>query len=218
MRYLFLALFVSCICSNGNAEIRYISDVLTVPLRSGPSNAHRILHRGLPSGTQLEVLKVDDNSGFTHVLRQNGSDGWIPTQYLISEPIAQSKLLNARVSIRELEHNLGEATATMSELSNAHDGAILQNAALTAQIESLERELIEIKSISANAIEEHANARELERLNTQLRYEINELVEERQQLQSDLQQRSMLIGAGLLLAGLAIGVAIKARPRRSGWS
>ena len=212
------ALFVLCICLQGNAETRYISDVLTVPLRSGPSNTHRILHRGLPSGTQLEVIEVDENSGFTHVLRQSGSDGWIPTQYLVSEPIAQAQLLKAQASIRELEHSMGEATATMSELSSAHDEERLQNTTLSGQIEALDRELMEIKSISANAIEEHRKARELERLNTQLRHEVNELVEERQQLQSNLQQRWMLIGAGLMLAGLAIGLVIKARPKRSGWS
>ena len=38
------------------AATAYISDELTVPLRSGPSGGHRILHRGLPSGTVLEVI------------------------------------------------------------------------------------------------------------------------------------------------------------------
>ena len=53
-------------------DVNYISDVLTVPLRSGPSTAHRILHRGLPSGTQLTILAVDEEAGFTQVRTASG--------------------------------------------------------------------------------------------------------------------------------------------------
>src|SRR5262245_31463356 len=41
------------------AETQYIIDTLTVPLRRGPSNQHKIIHAGLPSGTSLEILGVD---------------------------------------------------------------------------------------------------------------------------------------------------------------
>ena len=41
------------------AETRWISDELRVPLRSGPSSAHTILHRGLPAGTEMEILERD---------------------------------------------------------------------------------------------------------------------------------------------------------------
>ena len=68
--------------------IRYVSDNLTVPLRSGPSNGHRILHRGLPSGTRLTVLGEDADAGFINIRTDRGTEGWIPTQYLVAEPIA----------------------------------------------------------------------------------------------------------------------------------
>ena len=72
------------------AETNYVSDNLSVPLRSGPSNAHRILHRGLPSGTALEVLGRDEESGFTQIRTNNGTEGWLPTQYSIARSGAAS--------------------------------------------------------------------------------------------------------------------------------
>jgi len=74
------------------AATQYISDELTVPLRRGASNAHKIIHAGLPSGTPLEVIGEDKDAGFTQVRLQNGTEGWVPTQYLVAEPVARDRL------------------------------------------------------------------------------------------------------------------------------
>jgi len=39
-------------------DIRYVSDKQYIPLRSGAGNEYRIVHRGIPSGTKLEVARV----------------------------------------------------------------------------------------------------------------------------------------------------------------
>ena len=44
------------------------------------------------------------------------------------------------------------------------------------------------------------------------------LTEESQRLEDNTQQRWLLTGGVLVIGGLLAGVAIKARPRRSGWS
>ena len=48
------------------AETVYIRDTLYVPLRGGQSSEHRILHKGIPSGTELELLEVNAVS-YTHL-------------------------------------------------------------------------------------------------------------------------------------------------------
>ena len=45
------ALLLLVINATTSAATMYISDELTVPLRRGPTNGHRIIHAGLPSGT-----------------------------------------------------------------------------------------------------------------------------------------------------------------------
>ena len=205
-------------CLGVSAETLYISDILTVPLRSGPSNAHRILHRGLPSGTALEVLEVDEEAGFTHIRTRNDMDGWIRSQYLVDEPIARAKLVQAQARVARLERQLNDQTSKTSELSTARSQAERSNSSLTRQVKALEQELAEIKRISADAISEHDKNLRLAQLNGRLRKEIDEIVKERQQLKDNVEQQWMLIGAGLVLAGLALGSVIKSRPRRSGWS
>ena len=55
-------------------------------------------------------------------------------------------------------------------------------------------------------------------LNERLRHEFERLAAERDELKSSARQRWLLIGAGIMLAGIAIGAILKARPRRSAWS
>ena len=61
---LFLLLMLGLLANSVMAEIRYISDVLYVPLRSGQGDDYRILHRGLPSST--EVIVIEENILFSY--------------------------------------------------------------------------------------------------------------------------------------------------------
>ena len=61
----------------------YIRDTLYVPLREGESSEHRIIHRGIKSGTALERLKINEQTGYTRVQTGKGLEGWLLTQYLV---------------------------------------------------------------------------------------------------------------------------------------
>jgi len=198
------------------AQTAWISDEFTVPLRSGPSNEHRILHKGLPSGTELEVLGSD--SDYTHVRTSGGLEGWISTQYLVREPIARIQLVAANNRIQALDKQLTQRGETLTELRSTSTEATSNSDRLSAQVTQLQSELAELKEVSAGAIEEHARYQELTSLNARLRAEVDDLTEESQRLENNTEQRWLLIGGALVLGGLVAGVAIKARPRRSGWS
>jgi SH3 domain protein len=200
------------------AETAWVSDVFFVPLRSGPSDANRIVHKGLQSGTVLEVIEEDPAAGYTHVRTQGGVEGWIGTQYVAHEPVAALGLAAANKRIQTLEQQLSQRGQTLTELRSTSTEASSTNEALTAQVAALQSELDEIKRVSAGSIEEHTRNQELTTLNARLRSEVDRLIEETQSLQHNLEQRWMLIGGGLVLGGLLAGFVIKARPRRSGWS
>jgi SH3 domain protein len=200
------------------AETVWISDEFTVPVRSGPSDAHRIIHRGLPSGTELQVLGVDTAAGYTHVRTSGDIDGWISSQYLVKEPIARIQLTNANNKIQALDKQLAQRNESLSELRSTSSEAASNGDRLATQVTQLETELAELKRVSADAIGEHARNQELTSLNARLRAEVDDLTEESQRLEDGAEQRWLVIGGALILAGLLAGVAIKARPRRSGWS
>ena len=206
-----------CACALGldaGAETRYISDVLYVPLRSGPSGEHRIIHWGLPSGTAFEVLGEDESAQFTQVRTENGSEGWVPTQYLVNEPIASARLAQAEAEIEGLESLLaGDTSALAAELEEARNEAT-RNAESAETVRELEAELVEIRRVSASAVATQQENLKLSEANAELRREREDLVAQTEQLQGDVELRWMLVGGGMVLAGLLIGAWVGSRSRR----
>jgi SH3 domain protein len=196
----------------------YISDQLTVPLRSGPSNAHRILHRGLPSGTRMEVMSVDEQAGFTQIRTNRGTEGWIRSQYLVSQPIARDRLREAQADMQRLTQRIAKLSEQLASARSTGTSSQSSANSLAKDKKRLEIELSEVKRVSAGALAEHQENLQLESLNARLRAEVDDLVAETRRLESNLQERWMMIGGGLVFAGLVAGFAIKTRPRRSGWS
>ncbi|TNF91170.1 MAG: TIGR04211 family SH3 domain-containing protein [Gammaproteobacteria bacterium] len=201
-------LIVAGFTLSARAETVYISDTFAVPLRSGPSNSHRILHRGLPSGTELTVLERDDEGQFARVRTTRGTEGWIPQQYLVAEPIARDRLDEASREIERLSGLVEEREAEIAQLRQA-------GARTWEEIEAGAQPGIRGP---AGASAASPDERRLMELNERLRHEFERLAAERDELKSSARQRWLLIGAGIMLAGIAIGAILKARPRRSAWS
>jgi SH3 domain protein len=194
----------------------YVTDVMTVPLRTGPSNAHRILHRGLPSGTALQRLGEDETAGFTHVRLDNGTEGWLPTQFLVSEPIARDRLETAVGRAVRLEADLTELRRRYQDSTAARAQTDAASGELQARVLELESELIEIRQVSAAALDQHTENRHLRELNQRLRDELDDLVGDIRELEANQQQRWLLSGGGLVFGGLVLGAWLS-RSRRSRW-
>lgn len=212
---LFLLLLMSAASS---AATVYISDELTVPLRRGPTNGHRIIHAGLPSGTALEVLGEDKASGFTQVRTANGTDGWVPTQYLTGQPVAKDQLAAANKRIQSLEAQLKSAKDSFQQTRGARAEAENRNSDLGKQAKQLQTELAEVRRVSATSIAHYEENKVLKAENKELHAQVTELSSKVGQLQRNTQLRWLMGGGALVLVGLAIGAWIKSRPKRSTWA
>ena len=211
-----LALTMQTLAAVG--DVNYISDVLNVPLRSGPSTAHRILHRGLPSGTQLTILATDEEASFTKVRTNGGMEGWVRSQYLIGEPIARVKLATAEKRLQVLKAKIDKERETHASLQSEYKETEANNRTLSSKVEALAKELAELKIISADPINEHARNVELTRQNTRLVGEVDELFSKARRLEENVQLQWLLYGGALVFIGLILGVVIKARPRKTSYS
>ena len=168
-----------------NAESAYISDELTVPLRSGPSNAHRILHRGLPSGTQLEIIGRDDDAGFTQVRTSRGTEGWIRSQYLVSQPIAKMRLAAAQRELSNAKRELAaQARASTNCRPQPQPGNQLTQAPRRASSELEARARRDQARFRQRRRSARAKPASLEETNARLRDEMDDLAEERNRLQT----------------------------------
>ena len=68
----------------------WVSDEFLVPLRSTPCARCTIVHRGLKSGTKLQLLEMVD--GWGHLITNRGIEGWMEEQYLVEQPIARFRV------------------------------------------------------------------------------------------------------------------------------
>jgi SH3 domain protein len=213
-----IALALLFVSSIAQAETRYISDELTVPLRRGPTNAHKIIHAGLPSGTALEVIAEDKDAGFTQVRMQNGTDGWVPTQYLVAEPIARDRLVAATKRIETLTAEVNSARQTMKSEQSARSNAEGVSGDLNKQLKQLQTELGEIKRVSANAVATYEENKALKAHADQLQETVDDQAKRLDSLKSHELRTWLLTGGGLVVLGLISGVAIKSRPKsKDGW-
>jgi SH3 domain protein len=200
------------------AATLYISDELAVPLRRGPSTGHRILHAGLPSGMALEVLGEDKAAGFTQVRTPNGTEGWVPTQFLTGQPIARDRLAAANRRVESLEAQLKALRENYQEVRGARTEVEGRAGELDQQVGALQTELADIRRVSANAIANHEQNQQLQADNQSLLTQATQLKERVAQLERNAMLHGLLAGGGLLLFGLILGAWIKSRPRRSNWA
>lgn len=145
-------------------------------------------------------------------------EGWIPSQYLVDEPVAADRLARAESEIERLESLLAGDTSTLAaELEEARQEA-RRNVESAETVVALEAQLEEIRRVSASAIATQEENVQLAEANAALRREREDLEARTERLRGKVEMWWMLVGGGLVVAGLLIGVWLGSRSRRrSGW-
>lgn len=206
------------IATTAHAETLYVTDVLTVPVRRGPSNGHKIIIAALPSGTSLDVLGRDDAAGYTQIRTPNGTEGWIQTQYLVAEPASKDRLATATKRIQSLESELASLKDTLKDSRKSGNESEGRNAELAKRAKQLEGELTDIKRVSANAVATYEENQTLKKANEDLTSQVARLTTTVHSLEGDVQTRWLGLGGGLVVVGLILGVIIKSRPKKRAWN
>lgn len=218
LRKVLLALLMVLGPVSAFAATMYISDELTVPLRRGPSNGHKIVNAALPSGLALEVLGEDSAAGFTQVRTPNGIEGWVPTQFLVGQPVAKERLAAALKRVETLEAQLKSTRENYQDVRGARSEIEGKASELSKENQKLQTELAEIRRVSATALTQFEENKQLKSSNATLQTQVTQLTEEVSDLKRNVMLRWLLSGGALVLMGLALGAWIKSRPKRSTWA
>jgi|TARA_Y100000310_G_scaffold245066_1_gene249981 SH3 domain protein len=201
------------------AETVYVKDVLFVPLRGGQSTEHKILHRGVRSGTALELLEKNDTTGYSLVRMQSGLEGWVKSQYVSGELIASDRLVavteqmsDMRQEVARNQQNVIHLEAEISLLNEASEEMRTSNIELTS-------ELNRITALAADVIKVDQNNLELNEKNKSLSDELDSMILTNKGLEDESEHLWFLEGAGTVLFGLLIGIWVGRRtqskqPRR----
>jgi SH3 domain protein len=190
------------------AESRYIDDTFYVPLRSGEGLNFRIVHKGVKSGTKVELIQTNPDSGYSEVKTPDGIEGYLPTRFLVTQPIAkdrlaamQSDLKLAQTKEKTAEQELAALQQKYSELNTLQDKT-------SKQLDAVSKELDNIKTISSGAINLDAKNRGLRESNEKLRNELELLKTDNLRLKDKSESNMMLFGGMLVLAGIIIALIL----------
>ena len=107
-RIVYVGIILMCFSANGLAESMYVTDLLKLTLRSGPSTEHKILSV-VESGYQVEILEPGEDWSLVRIA--DGKEGYVLTRYLVPEPTH-----NVRLEKLQTKHKaLVQQAATLLE-------------------------------------------------------------------------------------------------------
>lgn len=200
-----------------HAETQYVSDHLVITLRSGQGAQFQIL-KTLVSGTRLEILETTD-TGYTKVRTPEGTEGWVRTQYLTTEPIAQEKLANLEAQLQTAKTELSQLKESYTALRKERNVLASEKNKFTSDNSQLETELDRLKEVAAKPIILDRENRELQQKNVALEKDVQRLSQENRVLKDSSKREWIIAGALILFIGIVFGLVMPKLfvRRRSSW-
>ena len=177
-------------------SVRYVSDQLEIPMRTGQSDRHKIL-RFPNSGDALTVLETNEETGYSLVRTQSGKEGWVMSKDLMNTPSARTRLADAKEKmsrLREIEKRITELESERNQLNS-------QNVRLNKQ-------LAEIRRASSNVIQISEENESLRTTNIEMERNIQMLQQENDSLQDRSYRNWFMTGAAVVIISMLFGIAL----------
>lgn len=201
------------------AKTVYVTDSFEAPMRTGQTNAYRII--AYPkSGSAFEELEVNKETGYTKVKSSSGKEGWILTRYLVNTPVAKHRLAQVQKQLANLQEKNKELLSSQSSAQKDASELSRENQSLQSANSKLEKELNYVKEVSGNAISINQRNQQLIEENQQLKNKIDLLASDNDRLKDDANNQFFMLGAGAILLGLVLGLVLPSlKPKRkdTGW-
>ncbi len=191
--------------ANVSAEPGWVSDQFEVMLRTGPSTSNAI-ERMLPSGTALEVIERDDESGYARVRTAAGTEGWVLTRYLMGEPSAREQLIALTGRLTNADTEGSSLTSQLGAIKGEYDSARRQIASLEREKQQLEKELAEIKRTAANVLTINTQNQDLREKLTSAEIAAATLEQQNRELSGQTTRYWFMTGAVVLVVGMILGI------------
>jgi SH3 domain protein len=130
-----------------SAETRYVSDELTIFMRSGPTKEYRIIGT-LQSGQAVEVLSESEANNATQIRLASGREAWVDSNQLIARKPLGLQLSELQLAYQKLESDSRKQISTLQQELEAARTLAGQSQELQQQVTQLEydKELLEQKN------------------------------------------------------------------------
>lgn len=192
----------------------WISDVLYVPIRAGAGGEYRIVHRGLKSGTRLEILEQSDGAEWTKV-RYGDIEGYVASQYVSAQPTAAITLARVQEKLQATEATLAQTREQLKAVTAERNQLSSESRDLAGRLSEKEASLSHLEEVAAEPIRLDQANRELNQELSQLRTKLDAMSAENSMLRSDNTTSQWLVGVLILVAGAIVGFLAKGRGGRN---
>ncbi len=189
------------------AQTVWVSDQFEVMLRTGPStnNAIQLM---VDSGTRLQVIETDAESGYTRVQTGGGTEGWVLTRYLMREPAAREQLKQLTSELTDAASEGSSLGTQLNAVKGEHEAATRQINTLESEKAALQSELDEIKRTAADILSINSQNKDLRQQLTDAEIHGNILEQENENMAGRSNRNWFITGALVLFGGVLVGLIL----------
>ena len=226
--FFIVAFIVSASINFVFADTRYVSDRLIISVRDGQDQNAAVLGY-IETAAPVEIL--EEKGDFLRIRTEDGIEGWVQTQYIVSE---KPKALIIDDLKNEIEALNKEIQPVKNEEDSASNTLSESNKMYREKIEELKEEVninqkfvakaksdfIELNKKYTNLLNNSKNTEKLineveklKKLNTELNTEVKSLRKDRKNPLKSIKIQSFIAGAGVLLLGFILGGSAKKRKK-----
>jgi SH3 domain protein len=205
IRLLLVSLAFFAAVAAAQTQSAWVSDQFEIMLRTGPSTNNAI-ERILSSGTELEIIENDAESGYSRVRTTAGTEGWVLTRYLMDEPSAREQLAALTGRLTNARSEGSSLTSQLNAVQGEYDTATRRIATLEREKQQLEEELGEIKRTAANVLSINDQNKQLRDQLASAEIEVATLEQHNRELTSQTTRYWFMTGALVLLVGMILGI------------
>jgi SH3 domain protein len=209
---LFTGLFFLCFTIPVQAESMYVSDSLSVTVRTGQGVTHKIIAI-IKTGQRVEVLEKNDE--YARVRLQNGIEGWALNRYLTSETPKAIQLANLQSKYNSISARAEALAAENKRLksdNNKLDAALNEN---KKNYSNLQNDYETLRSDSSGFLELKSKYEKASVELAKQTKKAKELEEQVEKLQLYQYIKWFLAGSGVLIVGFIFGFSSRRQRRQS---
>jgi SH3 domain protein len=206
-----MGMFLLCFAANGWSESMYVTDVLKLTLRSGPSTEHKIL-AVVESGQQVEILQPGEDWSLVRI--DDGKEGYVLSRYLVPEATnnvrlaqlqaKQKTLMQQAATLLEENTRLKKDNKKLKSISDENETALKKLRSDYDKLKAGSAEYIALKekykTVSGQLAEQTKRAGSLD--------------EELRAIEMNQYIKWFLAGSGVLLVGFIVGFSARRQRRR----
>lgn len=203
---IYLMLVTAGLCSvTAFAESAWVSDRFEITLRSGPSTSNAI-QLMLSSGTEVEVLEADSESGYSRVRTGGGTEGWVLTRYLMNEPAARDQLASLTSQLTSEASRGSSLDSQLGAIRGEYETATRRIQTLENEKSALESELAEIRRTAADVLAINDQNKDLREQLAAEEIRVATLEQENRELTGQTTRYWFMSGALVLVVGMILGL------------